>query len=319
MLVEVLSVVQTTLGIVVVGALGRRPSGLASPDLGSLGCAASDLLDVGRGLVHVVHENVCLSSCQYLSHQHRRDGGSYGVVAAGALPEGKSVDHDDISSANDSITGTVGELVPGVGGSDLDALRQLALDGADLVAQLGAGEVAAVEGLGANGDGVNGVGVAAGDIGDGLEVLLEGFLNIGPGTCVNIVLQLPCLVKHIPDTKHNLEALALRSRQNVLGGIAIRGRVSADDRSTGVALDGIKIELVILLRLAGTGRLLGAERKTHVALGSSNDSRAGRKSGRSNGGETHGGLRVLKEVYTGVRLIGGRACSELEVGLQEND
>lgn len=261
---------------------------------------------------------MCLSNCQYLNRQHRRYEGSYSVVAAGALPEGKSINHDDISSADDGITGAVGELVPGVGGSDLDALRQLALHSADLVRQLGAGEVAAIKGLGTDSDGIDGVGVAAGDIGDGLEVLLERVLNIGPGTCVNIISQLSFLIKHIPDTKHDLEALALRSRQNVLGGIAVRSRVSANDRSTRVALDGVEIKLVILLRLAGTGRLLGAERKAHVALSSSNDSRAGRKSGRSNGGETHGGLRVLKEVYTGVDRW-RRACDELEVGLQEND
>jgi hypothetical protein len=57
-LVEVLSVVQSTLRSVVVGANSRGPAGLAVPDLRGLGAASSDLLNVGGGLVHVVKVDV---------------------------------------------------------------------------------------------------------------------------------------------------------------------------------------------------------------------------------------------------------------------
>ena len=102
------------------------------------------------------------------------------VRTAGTLPERKSVDHDDVRSADDSITGSIGKLVPRVGGSDLDAGGQSRLDGADLVCELLTGEVSAVESFGTHGDGVDRVLVLLGDVGDGLEVLLERFLNIRP-------------------------------------------------------------------------------------------------------------------------------------------
>ena len=108
------------------------------------------------------------------------------VLTAGTLPESKGVNHDDVGSANDGITSSISELVPRVGGSDLDALRQAALDGADLVLQLGAGEVAAVKGLRTDGYGVDRIGVLLGNVGNGLEVLLEGLLDIGPAVpCVS--------------------------------------------------------------------------------------------------------------------------------------
>lgn len=66
------------------------------------------------------------------------------ILSRGALPEGKCVDHDDVGGTNNGITGAVGEFIPGVGSSDLDALGQLALDSANLLLQLRTGEVAAV-------------------------------------------------------------------------------------------------------------------------------------------------------------------------------
>jgi hypothetical protein len=54
----------------------------------------------------------------------------------------------------------------------------------DLALELLAREVAAVQRLGADGYGVDSVGVLLGDVGDGLEVLVEGLLDIGPeGLC----------------------------------------------------------------------------------------------------------------------------------------
>ena len=162
MLVEVLSVAQSTLRLVVISALNSWPSSLAVPNLGLLVRTTSNLLNMCNGLVHIVKVDVG------------------GILAGRALPEGEGVDHDDIGGTNDGVASAVGKLVPGVRGADLDALRQLALDNADLLLQLRASEVAAVQGLGADSDSVDRVSVGAGDVGDGLEVLLERVLNVRP-------------------------------------------------------------------------------------------------------------------------------------------
>lgn len=187
-LVEVLSVVQSAFGLIVIGANSRGPAGFAGPDLGGFGTAAGYFLDVCGRLEHVVEVDVAADMLVYgYIDGHGKCVRS--VIAAGALPEGKSVDHDDIGGADDSITGSVGELVPRVCGSNLDARGQLRLDSLDLTGELLASEVAAVERLGADGDGVDGVGVLLGNVGDGLEVLVEGLLDIGP-----VVSQLVYLV-----------------------------------------------------------------------------------------------------------------------------
>jgi hypothetical protein len=102
------------------------------------------------------------------------------VLAAGTLPEGEGVDHNYVRSADNGIAGSIGKLIPRVGGSNLDAGWQSRLDSADLVCELFAGEVSAVEGLGTDGDSVDRVLVLFGNVGDGLEVLLERLLNIRP-------------------------------------------------------------------------------------------------------------------------------------------
>ena len=102
------------------------------------------------------------------------------VPVAGALPERKRVDEQDVDAAVDGVGGAVVELVPRVGGADLDARRQLALDRVDLVGQLRAREVAPVQRLGADGHGVDLVGVLGGYRGDGREVVVEGLFDVGP-------------------------------------------------------------------------------------------------------------------------------------------
>ena len=93
--------------------------------------------------------------------------GGRGVVIRLSLPVRKTVNHDDVNAAGDnSIGGTVLELVPGIGSADLE---------------LGSGEGLAVEGLGADGDGVDGVLVLWSVLLEGIEVLGEGLLVVGPG------------------------------------------------------------------------------------------------------------------------------------------
>lgn len=124
--------------------------------------ATNDLLNVGSSLVHVVEVDVGR------------------VLPGSSLPESECVDEDNISRAEDGVGGAVSELVPAVGGSDLDALRKSLLDSLDLALELLAREVAAVERLGADGDGVDDVLELVGDLLDGVQVVVEGFLDIGP-------------------------------------------------------------------------------------------------------------------------------------------
>jgi len=66
-LVEVLCVVESALGLIVVGANGRGPTSLASPDLGGLLAAAGHFLDVCGGLEHVVEVDVAVEMLVYSS------------------------------------------------------------------------------------------------------------------------------------------------------------------------------------------------------------------------------------------------------------
>ena len=63
---------------------------------------------------------------------------------------------------------------------------QLVLDSLDLAGELLTSEVSTVEGLRTDGYGVDRIGVLLGNVGNGLEVLLEGLLDIGPAVpCVS--------------------------------------------------------------------------------------------------------------------------------------
>jgi hypothetical protein len=75
------------------------------------------------------------------------------------------------------IAGTVGELVPAVGGTNKDTLGDTVHDMLDVGMELGPGQVTAVESLGANGDGVDDVLVTGDGLLDGGPVLGEGSLR----------------------------------------------------------------------------------------------------------------------------------------------
>jgi hypothetical protein len=143
-LVEVLSVLETSLSRLVVGANSSRPTSLTVPDLGHV--IAGDLLDVGNGLVHVVEVDVA-GMCVSVNLPNDRLGHLRRVLAASTLPESEGIDHDDVCSADDGVSSAIGELVPRVCSTDLDALRDGSLYSRDLALEFLAGEVAAVEGL----------------------------------------------------------------------------------------------------------------------------------------------------------------------------
>lgn len=102
-----------------------------------------------------------------------------GVVASLALPIREGVGEQDVGCPDDSIGGAVLELVPAVRGADTDSGKGL-LHVLDLVGQLGAGEVAAVEGLGADRHGVHLV-LKAGDVLQNCGLVGGvGLLRVGP-------------------------------------------------------------------------------------------------------------------------------------------
>lgn len=102
------------------------------------------------------------------------------LVGGGTLPVRKGIgkhigDHGVIIGVgSEQVVGsTVSELVPGVRRSDSGAGERLA-HGADVLVELGAGQIAAVQGLGADGDGLDLVLVAGDVFLQGGKVLDEG-------------------------------------------------------------------------------------------------------------------------------------------------
>lgn len=147
-----------------------RPSRLAVPDL-NLVATANLLLNVADGLEHVAQVHVG------------------GIVAARTLPERERVDHENVNGWEDSVRSAIVELVPRVRSANLNVIRQLALDGIDLGLELRAREIAAVQRLGADSHGVDGVLVLVCDGGDGVEVVVEGFFDVGPAMLVRTLTQ----------------------------------------------------------------------------------------------------------------------------------
>ena len=137
----------------------RRPPGLTVPDL-DRGRRARELLDAVDGLGQVVEVDVV------------RTGG---LVDGLVLPVRERVDEQDVDVALDEGVGrAVGVLVPRVGRADFDFGGETGFDGVDFGEEFGAGEVAPVERLGADGDGVEGGGVLVAVLLDGRVVGREG-------------------------------------------------------------------------------------------------------------------------------------------------
>lgn len=100
------------------------------------------------------------------------------VSDVAALPVRESVRKQEVHAALEkSVRGAVGKLVPRVGSADLGA-RECLLDVVDLVEQLVAGQTAAVEGLGADGHGVDLVLVLRHVLGERTLVGLEAGVDI---------------------------------------------------------------------------------------------------------------------------------------------
>jgi hypothetical protein len=190
-MVKVLSVGETALGLLVVGSNCCWPASFAIPNLGHV--LACHFLDVGDSFEHVIKIRVHGTA----------------ILAARALPESKSIDHQDIRSLDHGISSSISNLIPTIRSANLDALGQLRLDSLNLSREFLAREVSAVQRLGPDGDGVNRVGVLARNIGDSFKIFVEGLFNVGPGTwtLVNLFLIYLNLYYYIPDSQHDLETL----------------------------------------------------------------------------------------------------------------
>jgi hypothetical protein len=92
----------------------------------------------------------------------------------------------------ESVTSTVGELVPAVGGTDKDTLGDLVHNVANVGVELGSGQVATVKGLGTDSDGVDDVLVTGDGLLDGGPIFREGRLGkkvVGVGGFANPIQQ----------------------------------------------------------------------------------------------------------------------------------
>lgn len=237
---------------VVVTAVGG-PASLAVPELEAVE-RALDVLDVAQSLLEVIE--VGLDSA---------------VADVVALPVSESVGKEELDAAVDeSISSAVGELVPGIGGTNGSAGESVS-DVVDLLEELLACEVAAVEGLGADGHGVDLVLVLGNVGGESLLVRLEALIGVRP------------------DTEDDLEALALGRGQDLLGGVAVAGGIAADELAAGLLGDGVEVLLVVGLVFAGTVGVLGAEGETELALGGCEGSRSGGEGQRGEGCNAHVG------------------------------
>lgn len=103
-----------------------------------------------------------------------------GVAVGLSLPVREAVGEQDVDTAGDQgIGSSILVFVPAVGGPDLETGDGL-LDLVDSLQEFGAGEIAAVHRLGANGDGVDLVLEVGSVLDEGCLVLRQGLVVIGP-------------------------------------------------------------------------------------------------------------------------------------------
>ena len=142
----------------------RRPARLADPELDLLAAAAPrGRLDVRERLRDVVVE----------------DGD--GAVDGRALPVGEGVDEEDVDGRQEGVCRAVGVLVPRVRGAVAE-VRGRAAEVVDLGDELVGRVGLAVEGLGADGDGVDLVFVVDGRVDDGRLGGVVRRVVLGPET-----------------------------------------------------------------------------------------------------------------------------------------
>lgn len=245
-------------------------------NLGSL--VASNALDVGHSTGHVI------------------EVGLVSLFGLGTLPVGERVGQDVLDhglvravGGEQVIGSAVGELVPAVGSTN-DEVGEMLLDGANVLVQLGTGQVATVEGLRADGDGLDDILVTGNGVLDRVEVLEEGGVL---GCHVALVLgadpnnhefgqyhvnqDLWTVGLHLPHTKNDLEVLLLCSRKDVLSAVTFGGGVGADQ--LGQVLQVVKVILVVLGGLAGAIGVLVAEGEAQSATSRNDRRSSGQKEG----------------------------------------
>lgn len=274
MVVVLVSVLGAGLSAVVVVAAISGPASLAVPELEAVE-RASDVLNVAESLLDVVEVGL-----------------GRAIADVVTLPVGEGVGHEQLHAAlDDGIGSAVGVLVPGVRGADKGAGQRVG-DVVDLLEELLAGEVAAVQGLGADSDGVDLVLVLRNILGQSVLVGVEALLNIGP------------------DTEDDLEALGLGRGQDLLSVVAVAGSVAADDLAAGLLGDDLEVLLVVGLVLASTVGELGAQGETELAPRGCEGCRCGRESQRSEGRNAHVG--GITEGFP-VRMLCNEGVAQLSV------
>ena len=207
-----------------------------------------------------------------------------GVAVGLTLPVREAVGEENIDAAGDQgIGSSVLVFVPAVSGSDLEAGDGL-LDLVDSLQEFGAGEVAAVERLGSNGDGVDLVLVVGSVLDEGSLILCQGIVVIGPVSLVGTETQR--FVNSIPDTQNDLEPSSLRGRENLLGSVALGSRVGANNLAALDSADCLEVGCPVGLELAGAIALLVTEGEAQATSGRDDRWSSGQGQ-RDDGGETH--------------------------------
>lgn len=121
------------------------------------------LLDPAKRLLHIIKVRVLRS-----------------VIDLLALPVRKRICHEEIDPTSDQrISSTIRVLVPAVRSADFD-IWENSLDFVDFGEKLSAGEVAAVESLRADSDGVDLLGVSGGVCCQCFLVGVEGLFDVSP-------------------------------------------------------------------------------------------------------------------------------------------
>jgi hypothetical protein len=139
-----------------------RPSRLSSPNF-NLSRPSRNILDVLERLHNVIEISVS------------------GIRDGAPLPESKGVGQEKVGPAlDDGVGGPVGVFIPAVSGSNAKEAIGGGPDGLHLGPQGWAGEVASVQGFGADSDCVHDVGVCRGILLNGSQVELVGLIGVRP-------------------------------------------------------------------------------------------------------------------------------------------
>lgn len=178
---ELLSILGTRLGLLIVRTAVGGPAGLTGDNVDLVGVVAGNLLNVLHSADHVIEVGlVGLVGSSTLPVSKGVGQAMTGSVLAHGVPvvlfhSNLHIFHDGLLG-EEGVASAVGELVPALGGADKDTLGHVIHNVTDISVKLGSGQVTAVESLGSDGNGVNDIPITGDGLLDGGPIFLEGWL-----------------------------------------------------------------------------------------------------------------------------------------------